>query len=93
MVQAKTRMNGLQCGEGHMMTNSVVWTHNINATDRQTDSHVAIAVAALTHGVWRRQPINSLPSAMWHLDSPTVLIHLRQTDMFLLIVSHNLRCR
>jgi len=36
-------MAGLQSGEGRMMIDSVVWAQYINATDRHTDSDVAIA--------------------------------------------------
>jgi len=32
----KTRMTGLQSGEGRMMTDSVVWTQYINVTDTHT---------------------------------------------------------
>jgi len=42
-------MAGLQSSEGRMMIDSVVWAQYISATD--TDSHVAIAMAALTHCV------------------------------------------
>jgi len=31
-------MSGLQSGEGHVMTDSVVWAQYINVTDRQTDT-------------------------------------------------------
>jgi len=40
----ETRMAGLQSGEGLMMIDSVVWAQYINVTD----SHAAIATAALT---------------------------------------------
>jgi len=47
-----TRMAGLQFGEGRMMIDSVVWTQSVHQrdrhTDRQTDSHVAIANVAPT---------------------------------------------
>jgi len=33
----KTRMAGLQSGEGRLMIDSVVWTQYINVTDRHTD--------------------------------------------------------
>jgi len=35
-----------------MVIDSVVWAQYINVTDRHTDSHVAIAIAAPTHCVW-----------------------------------------
>jgi len=35
----KTRMAGLQSGEGSMMIDAVVWTQYINVTDTQTDRH------------------------------------------------------
>jgi len=47
----KTRMTELQSGEGRTTIDSVVWAQYINVTDRHTDSHVAIANAAPTHGV------------------------------------------
>jgi len=34
-----------------MMIDSVVWAQHINVTERHTDSHVATAIAALTHCV------------------------------------------
>jgi len=38
-----------------MMIDLVVWAHYINVTDRHTDSHVAIVIAALTHCVvWQK---------------------------------------
>jgi len=38
-----------------MMIDSVVWVQYINVTDTHTDSHVAIANAAPTHGVgWKK---------------------------------------
>jgi len=54
-------MDGLQSGEGRMMIDSVVWgtIHQRNShtrqfvTDTQTDSHVAVAIAAPTHCVGR----------------------------------------
>jgi len=51
----KTRLAGLQSGEGRMMIGSVVWAQYINVTDRHTDSHVAIANAAPTHCVGRQK--------------------------------------
>jgi len=48
-------MSGLQSGEGRMMIDSVVWAQHINVTDTQTDSHVAIANAVLTHCVERQK--------------------------------------
>jgi len=47
-------MVGLQPGEVRMMIDSVVRAQNIDVTDRQTDSHVAIANAAPTHRVGRQ---------------------------------------
>jgi len=48
----KTRMAGLQSGEGRTMIDSVVWPQYINV---QTDSHVAIANAAPRHCVERQK--------------------------------------
>jgi len=52
-------MAGLQSGEGRMMIDSVVWAQHINVTDRhtdrQTDSHVAIANVTPTHCVGRQK--------------------------------------
>jgi len=48
-------MAGLQSGEGRMMIDSVVWAQYINVTDRQTDSHVAIANVAPKHSVGRQK--------------------------------------
>jgi len=44
----KTRLTELQSGAGRMIIDSVVSAQYINVSDRQTDSPVAIAVAALT---------------------------------------------
>jgi len=59
----KTRMAGLQSGEGRMIIDSVVWAQEayINVTDTQTDSDVAIANAAPTHCV-RRQKLCTITS-------------------------------
>jgi len=52
-------MAGLQSREGHMMIDSVVWAQYINVTntqtDRQTDSHVDIANAALRYCVGQQK--------------------------------------
>jgi len=45
----KTRMAGLQSSEGRTMIDSVAWVQCINLTDTQLHSHVAMAIAALTH--------------------------------------------
>jgi len=45
ILYEKTRMAGLQSGEGCMMIDSDVWAQRINVTDIQTDSHVSIANA------------------------------------------------
>jgi len=37
-----------------MMMDSVVWAQYINVTHRQPHSHVAIAIAAITHCVGRQ---------------------------------------
>jgi len=47
----KTRMAGLQSGEGRTMINSVIWAQYINVTDTHTDSHVTTATATLTRCV------------------------------------------
>jgi len=52
-------MAGLQSGEGRMMIHLVVLAQYVNVTDTRTDSHDAIANAALTHCV-RRQKSNSM---------------------------------
>jgi len=44
----QTKIAGLEPGEGRTTIDSVVWAQYINVSDRQTDSHVAIANAALT---------------------------------------------
>jgi len=55
-------MAGLQCGEGRMMIDSVVWAQNINIAgtdtqkDRQPRRH-AIANAAPAHCVGRQKSI------------------------------------
>jgi len=58
----KTRMPGLQSGKGRMMIDSVVWAQYINVTDtetdRQIDSHVAIANAAPTHCVGQQKTVH-----------------------------------
>jgi len=51
----KTRMAGLQSGEGCKMIHSVVRAQYINVTDTQTDSHVAIENAALAHCICRHK--------------------------------------
>jgi len=48
-------MVGLKAAEGRMMIDSVVWALISNVTDRQIDSHVTIAIAALTHCVARQK--------------------------------------
>jgi len=53
----KTRMAGLQCGEGRMMIDSRLGT--MHQRDRHTDSHVAIANAVLTHCVKRQKSITT----------------------------------
>jgi len=45
------RTTGLQSSEGRMMIDSVVWAQYINVTDRQTDSHVAVANVVPWHGI------------------------------------------
>jgi len=52
----KTRMAGLQSGEGRTMIDSVVWAQYINVTDRHTDSHVAIHRKCVR---WQNMAINS----------------------------------
>jgi len=47
-------MAGLQSGDGRIMIDSVVWAQYINVTDRQTDSHVAVANAAQRPGIGRQ---------------------------------------
>jgi len=47
----KTRMAGLQSGEGRVIIDSVVWAQYINVTDIHTHSHVTTAIASLTHCV------------------------------------------
>jgi len=52
-------MAGLQCAEGRMIIDLVVWAQYINVIDtlthKQPHSHVAIAIAALTHCVVRQK--------------------------------------
>jgi len=63
ILYGKTRLAGLQSGEGRMVIDVVVWTQYINVTDtqtdRQTDSHVAIENAAPTHCVERQKWVRS----------------------------------
>jgi len=54
-------MAGLQSGEGRMTIDSVVWVQYINVT-KHTHSHVAIAIAALTHCVRRQKSEHDLAS-------------------------------
>jgi len=53
-------MAGLQCGEGRTVIDSVVWAQYINVTDRHTDSHVAMEIAALIHCVERQLAYSGL---------------------------------
>jgi len=89
----KTRMAGLQSGEGRMMIDSVVWARYINVTDTQTDtqrdthtdSHVAIANVAPTHCVGRLLTVFNKNRIS------TVTIHTQQQPLF--SVSHLPSCQ
>jgi len=82
--QGKTRMAGLQSGEGRMMIDSVVWAQYINVTDRHTDKHtekptdsnVATANAAPTHCDARQNH----STAQWQSSINTGVLNLGSRD-------------
>jgi len=53
----KTRIAGLQSGEGRMMIDSVIWAPyiSVTVTDWQTDSHVTIPNAVPMHCIGRQK--------------------------------------
>jgi len=57
----KTRMTGLQSGEGRMMIDSVVWAQYINVTDTQADTQTQQwSPFCRRHYVFERQKVSSV---------------------------------
>jgi len=54
----KTRMTGLQSGEGRMMIDSVVWAQYINMTVTQTRRHSKYRAITTDHGIMRKNFAN-----------------------------------
>jgi len=59
------------------MIDSVVWAQYINVTDRQTDSHVAIAIVALVHRIERLNVKAELPNTAVDVQAKLGLPHAR----------------
>jgi len=53
-----------------MVIDSVVWAQYINVTNTETDSHVAIANAALTHCVGRAAKSDTVHSSKLRVYEP-----------------------
>jgi len=75
LSESQCRVAGLQSGEGHIMMESAVWAQYINVTDRQTDSHVVTAIAALTYFV------RAAKQVLFPVNMQQVISHLKDVSI------------